>query len=96
MLLKKIKEIKKLTFNSPPFFFFSYESRYEYRWADGQKVKKPIQVSAPEYIDLLMSWVEGNINDEALFPILPGIKLYIYNKNFLFDSLFIFNVYFIM
>ena len=53
-------------------------------------------MSAPEYIDLLMSWVEGNINDEALFPILPGIKLYIYNKNFLFDSLFIFNVYFIM
>lgn len=29
---------------------------YQYRWADGVKVKKPIEVSAPEYVDLLLTW----------------------------------------
>ena len=29
---------------------------------------QPIKVSAPEYVDLLMTWVEGQINNERLFP----------------------------
>src|SRR6185312_15070455 len=29
---------------------------YQYRWADGVKIKKPIEVSAPEYVDLLLTW----------------------------------------
>jgi len=42
---------------------------YQYRWMDGVKVKKPIDVSAPEYVDLLLTWVESQLNDESIFPI---------------------------
>jgi MOB kinase activator 1 len=52
---------------------------YEYLWADGQKVKKPIKVSAPEYVDLLMSWVETQLNDENIFPLQLGTP---FPKNF--------------
>ena len=34
--------------------------KYEYHWADGHHVKKPIKCSAPRYIDYLMSWVRTN------------------------------------
>jgi len=44
-------------------------SKYNYLWADGVKVKKPISVSASKYIDLLLVWVESQLNDESLFPI---------------------------
>ncbi|KAF3850791.1 hypothetical protein F7725_012563 [Dissostichus mawsoni] len=30
--------------------------RYEYHWADGTNIKKPIKCSAPKYIDYLMTW----------------------------------------
>jgi MOB kinase activator 1 len=43
--------------------------KVQYLWADGVKVKKPIKVSAPEYVDLLMTWVESQLNDEEIFPI---------------------------
>lgn len=46
--------------------------RFEYLWADAVKVKKPVKVSAPEYVDLLMSWVETQLNDEAIFPLQIG------------------------
>jgi len=52
---------------------------FEYFWADGVKVKKPIKVSAPEYVDLLMSWVEVQLNDEQLFPLQLGTP---FPKNF--------------
>ena len=42
--------------------------KYEYHWADGQQVKKPIKCSAPKYIDYLMTWVQDQIDDESLFP----------------------------
>jgi MOB kinase activator 1 len=45
---------------------------YTYLWADGVKVKKPIKVSAPEYVDLLMTWVETQLNDETIFPLQLG------------------------
>ncbi|KAK7843363.1 mob kinase activator-like 1a [Quercus suber] len=41
---------------------------YEYRWADGEKIKKPIEVSAPRYVELLMDWIEGQLDNESLFP----------------------------
>uniref|UniRef100_A0A0D9Z8S4 CCHC-type domain-containing protein n=1 Tax=Oryza glumipatula TaxID=40148 RepID=A0A0D9Z8S4_9ORYZ len=44
------------------------EPQYEYRWADGVKVKKPVQVSAPKYVEYLMDWVESQLDDEAIFP----------------------------
>ena len=33
--------------------------KYEYLWADGHNVKTPLKVSAAEYIDFLMTWVEN-------------------------------------
>jgi len=46
--------------------------RFEYLWADNVKIKTPIKVSAPEYVDLLMTWVESQLNDETIFPIQHG------------------------
>lgn len=43
-------------------------AKYEYHWADGQSVKKPIKCSAPKYIDFLMTWVQDQLDDEAIFP----------------------------
>jgi len=54
--------------------------KYEYHWADGASVKKPIKCSAPEYIDFLMTWVQTQLDDEALFPSRIGVP---FPKNFL-------------
>ena len=43
-------------------------SRFEYHWADGTTVKKPIKCSAPKYIDYLMTWVQEQLDDENIFP----------------------------
>eukprot|EP00163_Fabomonas_tropica_P001328 TRINITY_DN11005_c0_g1_i1.p1 TRINITY_DN11005_c0_g1~~TRINITY_DN11005_c0_g1_i1.p1 ORF type:complete len:215 (-),score=49.12 TRINITY_DN11005_c0_g1_i1:134-778(-) len=48
-------------------------SKYEYHWADGQTIKKAIKVSAPEYVDYLMTWVQGQLDDEAIFPSQIGV-----------------------
>ncbi|KAF2573075.1 hypothetical protein F2Q70_00002056 [Brassica cretica] len=42
--------------------------KYEYRWADGVQIKKPIEVSAPKYVEYLMDWIETQLDDETLFP----------------------------
>lgn len=52
--------------------------KYEYHWADGHTVKKPIKCSAPKYIDYLMTWVQDQLDDETLFPSKIGI-LYLYH-----------------
>jgi len=54
--------------------------KYEYLWADGQNIKTPLKVSASEYIDFLMTWVESQLNNETLFPTQIGIP---FSKNFL-------------
>lgn len=54
--------------------------KYEYHWADGLTVKKPIKCSAPKYIDYLMTWVQDQLDDETLFPSKIGIP---FPKNFL-------------
>jgi len=41
--------------------------KYEYLWAD-TKTKKPRKVTAPEYVDLLMTWIEEQLNNEKVFP----------------------------
>eukprot|EP00479_Gromia_sphaerica_P010884 TRINITY_DN5157_c0_g1_i1.p2 TRINITY_DN5157_c0_g1~~TRINITY_DN5157_c0_g1_i1.p2 ORF type:complete len:89 (+),score=17.94 TRINITY_DN5157_c0_g1_i1:164-430(+) len=43
--------------------------KYEYLWADGHKIKKPIKVSAPRYIALLFDWVDEQTSDENIFPV---------------------------
>uniref|UniRef100_A0A8C2RM69 MOB kinase activator 1B n=1 Tax=Capra hircus TaxID=9925 RepID=A0A8C2RM69_CAPHI len=47
--------------------------KYEYHWADGTNIKKPIKCSAPKYIDYLMTWVQDQLDDETLFPSKIGI-----------------------
>ncbi|XP_057506791.1 MOB kinase activator-like 1A [Actinidia eriantha] len=42
--------------------------KYEYRWADGVTIKKPIEVSAPKYVEYLMDWIEVQLDDESIFP----------------------------
>ena len=47
--------------------------KFEYMWADGVTIKKPITVSAPRYVDFLMQWVQNQLDDETLFPTELGI-----------------------
>jgi MOB kinase activator 1 len=54
--------------------------RYEYLWADGENVKKPIRVSAPQYVDYLMSWIQSILDDETIFPSRVDVP---FPKNFL-------------
>ncbi|KAB5552505.1 hypothetical protein DKX38_009816 [Salix brachista] len=42
--------------------------KYEYRWADGVSIKKPIEVSASKYVEYLMDWIEAQLDDELIFP----------------------------
>ncbi|KAI9223452.1 Mob1/phocein [Blastocladiella britannica] len=53
--------------------------KYEYHWADGVQIKKPVKVSAPEYVDYLMTWIQGQLEDESIFPTQPGSS---FPKNF--------------
>jgi len=43
---------------------------YEYLWRNkkDKNYKKPTAVSAPQYISLLMDWIESYVNDETVFP----------------------------
>jgi MOB kinase activator 1 len=45
---------------------------FEYLWADGVKIKDPVKLSAPEYVDALMTWVEEQLNDQSVFPLEVG------------------------
>ncbi|KAM0790190.1 MOB kinase activator 1B [Microbotryomycetes sp. NB124-2] len=47
--------------------------RFEYHWQDGVHYKKPTKFSAPEYVDHLMNWVQGMLDDEAVFPSKIGV-----------------------
>jgi len=52
----------------------------EYLWKDGVNYKKPTKVSAPVYIDLLLTWVSEQISDPTLFPVDEDAK---FPKNFM-------------
>ncbi|KAJ5780153.1 hypothetical protein N7457_005313 [Penicillium paradoxum] len=41
---------------------------FEYLWQDSENYKRPTKMSAPEYIEHLMSWVQGNVDNEQMFP----------------------------
>ncbi|CAL5229014.1 g12258 [Coccomyxa viridis] len=42
--------------------------KYEYLWADGVKVVKPIRLTAPAYINTLCDWIESQMDDPSIFP----------------------------
>ena len=46
-------------------------------------MKKPIKCSAPKYIDFLMTWVQDQLDDEALFPSKIGVP---FPNNFLTNA----------
>ena len=46
--------------------------KFEYLWADGVKVKKPIKLPAPGYMEKLFEWIEEQVDDEGIFPTSPG------------------------
>ena len=46
---------------------------FEYRWADGCEFKSPVRCSGPEYVDYALTWVEDQLNDEAIFPVSGGM-----------------------
>lgn len=37
-------------------------SQYEYLWADGVRVKHPVKLSAPAYVNTLFDWVEEQVS----------------------------------
>jgi MOB kinase activator 1 len=41
---------------------------FEYRWTDGETIKTPIRCSTSEYVDFVMQWVEGELEDPSVFP----------------------------
>jgi len=42
--------------------------QFEYQWADEVKVKTPIEVSAPEYMDYLFCWAQDYFDNTSIFP----------------------------
>eukprot|EP00210_Caulerpa_lentillifera_P001974 g1893.t2 len=48
--------------------------KYEYLWADGIKYKKPVRLSAPQYMAKLFDWVEDQMDNRELFPTEIGSK----------------------
>lgn len=54
-------------------------ARFEYLWADGEKYKKPTALPAPQYVTLLMDWIEAQINNETVFPVSTGSWHLLYN-----------------
>ncbi|KAF2748937.1 maintenance of ploidy protein MOB2 [Sporormia fimetaria CBS 119925] len=46
---------------------------FEYLWQDSTNYKKPTKMSAPSYIEHLMSWVQSNVDNEAMFPSRIGV-----------------------
>jgi len=47
--------------------------RYEYRWQDDEKYRKPTNLPAFQYVKELMNWIEKQVNDEAIFPTKVGV-----------------------
>ncbi|WWC87555.1 uncharacterized protein L201_002445 [Kwoniella dendrophila CBS 6074] len=42
--------------------------KYEYFWEDGEHYKKPTHLSAPAYVEALMTWTQSILDDEKHFP----------------------------
>lgn len=55
---------------------------FRYLWADGSSYKKPTALPAPKYIELLMDWIESQINNEDLFPVTTGKYALITNMKY--------------
>lgn len=56
---------------------------YEYLWQDSgsTKYKKPTKMSAPQYVEHLMNWVQTFIDDETIFPSQSGVPFSKYSAH---------------
>lgn len=55
----------------PPWFrssVLTLHGRYEYHWEDGENYKRATALSAPAYVEALMTWTQNTLDDERLFP----------------------------
>lgn len=48
--------------------------KFEFYWEDGETYKKPTPLSAPAYVEALMTWTQGILDDERVFPQRIGVK----------------------
>ncbi|BEJ16544.1 hypothetical protein CspHIS471_0511490 [Cutaneotrichosporon sp. HIS471] len=48
--------------------------KFEFYWEDGETYKKPTPLSAPAYVEALMTWAQNIIDDEKMFPQKIGVK----------------------
>jgi MOB kinase activator 1 len=48
--------------------------KFEYLWQDGVEYKHPTKLPARSYIQNLLTWVETQLNSQAVFPTDPGRK----------------------
>ncbi|KAG7008385.1 maintenance of ploidy protein mob1 [Physcia stellaris] len=46
---------------------------FEYLWQDSENFKRPTKMPAPEYVEHLMAWVQGNVDNESMFPSRIGV-----------------------
>eukprot|EP01080_Neovahlkampfia_damariscottae_P007202 gene7202-11518_t len=48
---------------------------FEYMWMNkkDKKYQKPTSVTAPVYFELLMNWIEEQVNDDKIFPSDPSV-----------------------
>ncbi|KAK4461611.1 Mob1/phocein [Cladorrhinum samala] len=46
---------------------------FEYLWQDNENFKRPTKMPAPAYIEQLMTWVQSNIDNEAVLPSRIGV-----------------------
>lgn len=46
--------------------------RMDYTWIDASR--KRVKLPAPQYIDYVLTWVEGLIKDESVFPTKAGAR----------------------
>ena len=49
--------------------------RYEYHWEDGETYKRATALSAPAYVEALMSWTQTTLDDERYFPQKIGMSV---------------------
>lgn len=46
---------------------------FTFLWADGDAVKVPTKMSAPQYFDCLLTWVDKQLADKTFLPVEPGV-----------------------
>lgn len=65
--------VARLSLHRPVQVHTDVPPRFEYLWQDNENYKRPTKMAAPAYIEQLMTWVQGNIDNEAVMPSRIGV-----------------------